>query len=100
MFREFSILISLNLTKLDTSKIKEMNGFFFRLYIINFNIIYLISEVYKIDYMFEGCINLQYINIQNFNASTYEKFNNFFDEVSENVVICINNDNTNEKIFN
>ena len=101
MFRECSSLTTLNLTKLDTSKLKEMNGLFIdctSLTSINLSNFYT-SECVKMESIFIGCKNLEYINIENFNSSTYEEFHSIFEQVPENVVICIKEDYYNDKIL-
>ena len=49
--------------------------------------------------MFEDCINLEYINLKNFNEINLTSYNNMFNNVPDNVVICINEDKTNNTIF-
>ena len=46
--------------------------------------------------MFSGCSSLQYINMKNFDTPELTKYNNMFDSVPENVVVCINGNNNNK----
>ena len=41
--------------------------------------------------MFSGCKNLAYINFKQFNDESLENLNNIFSEVSDNLIICLNN---------
>ena len=53
--------------------------------------------------MFNGCTNLKYINMKNFNESNLadeqDKYFNIFYNVPEDVVVCINETNNKNKIF-
>ena len=49
--------------------------------------------------MFSGCLKLEYINIQNFNEISAVNYNDMFENILNNVTICINESNTREKIF-
>ena len=51
------------------------------------------------NYMFYSCINLEYININNFNERKLLANIDMFLNIPENVVICINENITKEKIF-
>jgi len=79
MFYKCISLTSLDLSDCDTSNLIYMNQ------------------------MFYGCKNLEYINMKNFNelklfiSSTDNK--NIFKEIPDNIVICINEDITKNKIF-
>jgi len=48
------------------------------------------------DSMFNGCSNLRYINLKNVIENDYLSVNSIFDEVPENVLVCLNNNS--EKI--
>ena len=78
MFYKCSSLISLNLSNFDTSSVSYTN------------------------YMFSNCQKLEYINLQNFNEikiiSDYCCLN-MFENIPNNVVICINESITQAKIF-
>jgi surface protein len=81
MFKGCSSLTSLNISNFKTSMNTCVNG------------------------LFQGCTNLGYINMINFNdngltsSSTY--YSNIFEDVPDNVVICINKDNPNNiKVVN
>ena len=122
MFNGCSSLISLNLSSFDTSKVKNMNGMFagysssqplnlstfkttnvknmdsmFKwcsllnsLDLSNFNT----SKVTNMNNMFQNCISLEYINLQNFDVSRISSFTNFLEKVPENIVVCIDKNNT------
>ena len=52
-----------------------------------------IGEIIRVENMFEDCYNLKYINLQNFkenNNVNIRTFKDMFKNISENVVICIN----------
>ena len=53
--------------------------------------------------MFYNCKNLEYINLQNFNEIKLSDdsihYNNMFKNIPDNVVICINTENTKNKIL-
>jgi len=79
MFSDCSSLISLNLFNFNTSNVTDIND------------------------MFRGCVNLEYINLNNFEekklSHIQSKYNDMFTNIPENVVICINENITNVKIF-
>ena len=66
MFFKCSSLTSLDLSNFDTSKLTAING------------------------MFESCINLEYININNFDDSNSYNDASIFGNIPENIVICYN----------
>ena len=65
MFNGCSSLTSLNLSNFDTSQVTDMYG------------------------MFYNCKNLEYINLQNFKDNSLTSFSNIFENVTINVVVCI-----------
>ena len=71
MFSGCSFLNSLDLSNFDTSKVKDMN------------------------YMFSECVSLQYINLKNFSESSLTSLTDIFKLVPDNVVLCLNENNTN-----
>ena len=75
MFHDCPLLISLNLSTFNTLTATSM-----------FNIFY-------------DCKSLEYINMQNFDESKLTNYSNMFYNVPNNVVICINEDKTKNKIF-
>ena len=75
MFYGCSLLTSLDLSNFETSQVTEMYN------------------------MFEGCFDLEYINLKNFNESKLTSYSNMFKGVPDNVIICINENNTNNTIF-
>ena len=104
MFRSCPSLISLNLLNCDTSKVENMRDMFYKskslisLDLSSFNT----SKVNDMEYMFCDCINLEYINMKNFNEIKLSNINGnkyIFGSIPENVVICINENNTKNIIF-
>ena len=96
-------LTSVDLSSFDTSKVVSINAMFQKDYsltvlnIPNFDI----SNVQCIYTMFEGCANLEYINLKNFNETSLVEgiYNDMFGGVPDNVVICINESNNQNKIL-
>ena len=101
MFQNCISLTSLNLSKFNTSIAERMRYMFYNctslssLDLSNFDT----TKVVYMHYMFYGCINLEYINMKNFNDINLEKYQNIFNDVPENIVICINESITNNKIL-
>ena len=103
MFSNCSSLTSLNLSNFDTSNVEKMNRMFNNcssltsLNLSNFET----SKVKEIDNMFDGCKNLEYINMLNFKEKSLgEEYSNMFDNVPKNIVVCINKNNIQTKIYN
>ena len=101
MFNNCSLLTSLNLSHFNTSQVIYTNYMFYNcssltsLNLSNFNT----SEVENMSNMFNFCSNLEYINLKNFNESKLNYYNNMFSNVLENIVICLNETATKEKII-
>ena len=105
MFCNCSSLTSLNLSSFVTSKVTSMRCMFngcsllTSLNLSNFNT----PKLNRIYQMFDGCVNLKYINLKNFNevriSNNYNEYKNIFAQVPENVVICINENSTQNKIL-
>ena len=103
MFSTCTSLTSINLSHFITSKVRFYEHMFkncISLTSINLSN-FESSKVGRMNNMFSGCINLEYINMKKF---TEEKLNEsysaeMFDQVPENVVICINESLTNKLIF-
>ena len=105
MFYNCSSLTSLDLSNFDTSQVTDMNSMFYNcssltslnLSIFNTSLVTFMSD------MFNGCIILEYINLNNFdekNLMDKEKYyNNMFNNIPDNIIICINESNTKSKIF-
>ena len=72
MFNGCSSLTSLNLSNFDTSQVKGMK------------------------YMFNGCKNLEYINLHYFGENKSAECAGVFNNVPDNVVICINENKINK----
>ena len=104
MFGNCISLISLDLSNFDTSLVETMENMFNNctsltsLNLSTFNI----SKVTNMQRMFSQCINLEYINLLNFNKKQLEqdKISYIFNNIPDNIVICINGDNTGNNIFN
>ena len=125
MFNSMSLLTSLNLNNFDTSKVTNMNSLFEGcwslkyLNISNFDT----SEVINMDYMFKSCPHLEYLDLSSFdipklesmkemfngcenleyinfvlfkNINAQDNFLDFLSNTPENIVICINIDNSGE----
>ena len=96
MFRDCSELSSLDLSSFDTSKVTSMGAMFHQcskltsLNLSNFNT----TNVKNMDSMFSGCSSLEYINLKNFIENELLTIDKIFEQVPENVVVCLN-DNSN-----
>ena len=105
MFQHCISLTSLNLSNFNTSKALRMRQMFRNctsltyLDLSNFDT----SKVTWMYEMFDGCINLEYINLKNFTEislnDNVNNYSNIFRNIPENVVICIDENNTKNKIF-
>ena len=105
MFYYCSSLFSLDLSNFKTSQVTDMSSMFFgcssliSLDLSNFNT----SLVTSVSEMLSGCRNLEYVNLINFDESKLDDdescYENMFNEVPENIVICINESITMDKIF-
>ena len=105
MFYNCSDIIEFDFSEFNTSFVTDMSLMFSHctsltsLNLSNF----ITSRVQKIDNMFEGCLNLEYLNLENFDESSLSSdeshFSNIFNDVPDNIVICINENNINNKIF-
>ena len=101
MFYNCTSLTSLDLSNFNTLKVTTMSSMFTycssltSLDLSNFDT----SNVNDMDYMFYECINLEYINLYNFKESKLDDLKEIFTGVPVNIVICINNDNPEEKII-
>ena len=101
MFYSCSSLISLDLSNFNIINVKDMKYMFYNcssltsLNLSNFDT----SKVYDMSNMFQYCINLEYINLYNFNEGNLEVYDNMFSDIPENVVVCLNENITKEKIL-
>jgi len=58
------------------------------------------SKVKNLEFMFHDCINLDYINFNDLNdLDNLENYENIFGNVSENIVICVNENIAKKDIF-
>ena len=105
MFCDCNSLISLDLSNFITSQVKIMWDMFSGcLSLISLNLSnFITTHVEDMEYMFKNCKKLEYINLQNFdeikliNSTSY--YGNMFDNVPENVVVCIDEEKNKNKIF-
>ena len=92
MFSGCSQLYSLDLNHFVTSKITDMSSMFSgcsqlsSLDLSNFDT----SKVTTMISMFNGCSNLEYINLKNFIENNSLTVSNIFDNVPDNIVLCLN----------
>ena len=101
MFNGCSSLTSIDLSNFDTSKVEWMNTMFLScskltsLNLSKFNT----SIITTIHRMFDDCTNLEYINIINFNENKLAYYFDIFKDVPDNIVLCLNKDNIQTKIY-
>ena len=105
MFYGCSSLVSLNLSNFITSKVQVMWNMFYgcssliSLNLSNFDT----SQVSDMESMFRDCTKLEYINLQNFNEERLVEgiafYEYMFDKVPDNVVVCIIEEKSKNKIF-
>ena len=99
MFSGCSSLISIDISNFNVSKVTNMRYMFSdcsRLTTINlsnFNT----SGVKNMRNMFWGCTHLKYINLFNLDLNSLNYYNDMFSNVSDNIVVCINEDDINIK---
>ena len=97
MFSLCSSLTSLNLSNFNTSIVKDISFMFSHcssltsLNLSNFNT----SIVIYMSFLFTGCLKLQYINLKNFLENMLIFYSNIFNNVPNNIVVCINESNNN-----
>ena len=97
-----SSLTHLDLSSFDTSKVESMHYMFMNCFsLISLNLSSFNTSLVKLfGTMFYNCRKLEYINMKNFEENDkITEYNNMFGNVPENVVICINESITKEKIF-
>jgi surface protein len=96
MFYDCSSLTSLNISHFNTSQFTNMDSIFngcsslVSLNLPNFEI----PKVSGLHFTFLGCENLEYINLEHIDVSHIDTFENIFENVPDNVVICINMEQT------
>ena len=103
MFNGCSSLTSINLSNFYTSKVTWMHYMFYgcssltSLNLSNF----ITSKVTWTEHMFDGCTKLEYINIINFNEISLGNryYSYMFNNVPNNIVVCINKNNILTKIY-
>ena len=101
MFAVCNALTSLDLSKFNTSQVTEMTRMFWQcssltsLDLSNFDT----SQVQKTNQMFLDCTKLEYINLNNFDESNLNIYENMFDNVPENLLVCLKEINIESKII-
>ena len=101
MFRKCSSITEIDLSNFKTSQVTAMNSMFSycssltSLDLSNFDT----SQVETTSSMFFHCSNLQYINLNNFDESKLNDVRNMFENVPDDVVICMKEINTQSKIY-
>ena len=103
LFYFCELLSSLDLSNFNTSRVIHMESMFYfcssltSLNLSNFDN----SQVLTMKTMFYGCKKLEYINLKNFNEIKLnnDSYSDMFYNVPDNVVICINEYDTLNKIF-
>ena len=105
MFCNCSSLSSLNLSTFITTNVISMRNMFngcSLLTSLNLSNFYTPNLIRNYQ-MFDGCSNLKYINMENFEETRIRnntaEYKNIFDGVPDNIIICINENNTKSKIF-
>ena len=99
MFAHCSSLTSLNLSYFITLKVTNVSSVFYNcssftsLDLSNFDT----SNVTEMEHILYRCINLEYINIYKFKEINLNSCNNIFTGVPENIVICIDENNIQDK---
>ena len=105
MFNGCSSLKSIDLSNFNTSQVTSMlDAFHGCLKLISLNLSsFETSLVTDMEYLFSDCINLEYINLKNFNESSLYNspsyYKKMFYNLPENLVVCINQNLTERKIF-
>ena len=106
MFCNCTSLTSLNLSNFDTSNVVSFRGMFSGCVLLTSLDLsnFITPKLNLIHEMFDGCINLKYINIKNFQdrylSNNFDDYKNIFNNIPEDVVICVNESNIQNKIFN
>ena len=101
MFQNCYSLTSLNLSSFNTAHVKYMGSMFRQCYSLtsldlsNFNTL----NVERIEVIFEGCTNLEYLNLNNFDENQFNYYPSMFENIANNIVICINEGKNKDKIL-
>ena len=97
LFKNCKNLLSLNLSSFDTSNVVNMGSMFegcSSLTSLNLNS-FIINKDTILKNMFKDCINLEYINFEFYiEPNDTESINNILLNTPDNIVICINENNT------
>ena len=95
MFANCVSLTSLNLSNFDTSQVIDMEKMFFNCTSLTSLDLSSLdsSQVEWMNYMFDGCLYLEYINMKNFKEDNLRGYHDMFNNVPENVVLCLDDNN-------
>ena len=94
LFYQSSKLYSIDLSSFNTSKVTNMGSMFSgcsslnSLNLSNFDT----SNVVDMGNLFSGCSNLEYVNLKNFREESISTKEDIFNQVPDNIVVCLNND--------
>ena len=95
LFKNCKSLTSVDISKIGTTNVRHMDFMFYNcisltsLNLSNFDG----SSVTWVESMFDGCQKLEYINLKNFAMKNNVKYDNIFNEIPENIFICLNEKN-------
>ena len=95
MFGNCVSLTSLNLLNFNTSQVMDMEKMFYNctsltsLDLSSFDT----SQVEWMNSIFDGCLYLEYINMKNFKEDNLRVYHDMFNNVPENVVLCLDDNN-------
>ena len=96
MFNACTKLTSLDLSNFNTTNVADMADMFYNcssltsIDLSNFDT----SKVEIMEYMFYACTKLEYINLKYFTENKSLTVKDFFYDVPDNIVICLNENNT------
>ena len=98
MFRGCTSLTSLNILNFSSAKfISKM--FYNCLSLTSIDLSSFNIQVERMNSIFEGCENLEYINMSNFDGNSLMGFNDLFKNVPDNIVICLDENNIKNEIL-
>ena len=103
LFYNCKSLTSLNITHFNTKNLLNMQYMFYNCSLLtSLNLSNFINyQMTNLSFLFYGCNNLEYINLHGYIERSPQS-NNFlqmFDLVPDNVVVCLNEENTRDSIF-
>ena len=101
LFFNCSLLTSINISKFITTKVDYIHNMFNGctslqyLDFANFDA----TNINIMDNMFLNCNNLEYLNIKNYKSNNTLETNFFFQDISQTLVVCIENEELKNKIM-